>query len=115
MYISRRILLRRTAPRFALSLLALGGAMPAAAAAAERPVEPASSLTVRFADLDLSQPDAARILYHRLQIAARRVCKASVTYHYLETGPAREECYRMTLDDAVARANLQLLSSLHRE
>jgi UrcA family protein len=109
------MILRRPAARFAVSLLALCGAMHAAAADTAPSAEPASSLTVRHADLDLSRPEAARILYGRIQAAARRVCRASVTYHYLQTAHAREECVRMTVDDAVARTNLQLLSRLHHD
>jgi len=115
MYISRWILLRRAAPQFVLALIALGIAIHPAGAAAGPAAEAASSTTVRYADLDWSRPDAAGVLYRRIQAAARRVCNASITFMYLQTAPARQECYRLTVSDAVSRANLAVLTALHAE
>jgi UrcA family protein len=108
---SRSILPRRRVARFILGLLACGVAVESGSAA----VEPAQSAKVRYADLDLSRMAGAEELYRRIQVAARRTCDASITYHYLETAPARHACYRLTIADAVARANLAPLTAVHAE
>ena len=115
MQITGWILLRRNATQFAAMLCLLAGALHAASAAADVARESEVSSKVRYVDLDLARPDAVVALYHRIQAAARRVCKASVTYRYLRTAPARQDCYRLTVDDAVNRAGLAALSALHRE
>lgn len=113
MKIVRRILLPRATWTIVLTLFTLGGTLHAAGAAASGPVVPGSSTTIHFADLDLSQPGAVEELHRRIQRAARRVCNASINFHYLRTAPARHECYRLTVADAVSRANLVMLTSRH--
>jgi len=45
---------------------------------AAEPTQVATSVVVHYADLDLSRPKDARVLYDRLHAAARLVCRESV-------------------------------------
>lgn len=59
----------RSALYAALSVAGLGIAVAGVASAVEPP-----SVTIRYGDLDLSQPKDVQVLYRRLQRAAASVC-----------------------------------------
>lgn len=86
-----------------------------AAVAAER--EPAgTSITVSFAELDLSKTEGVDALYTRLQKAADRVCGRSVrTVSPMTLADTSEkvECYKTALSNAVASLDLEALSDKH--
>ncbi|AYG94526.1 UrcA family protein [Brevundimonas naejangsanensis] len=81
----------------AAALIASAAALPSQAQHPAR--NPADDVVVVFyADLDLTRPDQARILDHRLNVAARRVCDDArlVISHYR----LRHLCVREALADA---------------
>jgi UrcA family protein len=65
------------------------------------------SVTVRYADLDLSSPAGADALYRRIQAAARQVCGFPGT-DLVEQSSWRS-CYRSAVGDAVRKVNSPLL------
>ena len=69
--------------------------------------------TVRFADLDLSRPAGAAVLYQRIEAAARRVC-GNPYVPQLADFVEQRNCRRATIDDAVQRISSPLLIALHR-
>lgn len=81
----------------AAALIASAAALPSQAQHPAR--NPADDIVVvSYADLDLTRPDQARILDHRLNVAARRVCDDAhlVISHYR----LRHLCLREALSDA---------------
>jgi UrcA family protein len=94
-----------------MAALCLGYGMAAlsGAAAAE---EAAPSEVVRYADVNLSTPEGARILYRRIQAAASRVCQfdAIVDRHLMDV---QKTCYRHAIDEAVKQVGSPTLSQLH--
>ena len=57
------------------------------------------SVTVKFADLDISSPDGAARLYSRIQWAANSVCSA-----YDRTGLTAQAKFKVCVSDAISRA-----------
>jgi UrcA family protein len=70
----------------------------------------AESRTVKFADLDMSNPSSAHVLYRRIQAAAQVVC----SYHFFATDTDRARCVRDATVDAVTKINLPALSAVYR-
>lgn len=100
---TRRILLS------GFSILLLSATLPGGYAQAD--TDDVRQVKVSFAELDLSKPAGARVLYRRLQNAASRVCGArdSITYNSRST----RECYDTALSNAVMDVNSPLLSQIH--
>jgi UrcA family protein len=97
----------------ALAVLCMGAAMPSAFANVQ--TDPADSITVKYADLDLSKPAGAETLYLRIKRAARMVCS-----HNVESWDARRLTHeRECVDDAIANAvkhvNKPTLTAMYRE
>jgi UrcA family protein len=69
----------------------------------------AVSRTVNFADLDISNPSAARALYMRIRAAAAVVCSYSV--FLMDSDKTR--CVRDVIADAVSRINQPVLSAVY--
>jgi UrcA family protein len=68
----------------------------------------APTVTVSFADLDLSKPEGAETLYQRIQAAARQVCGGSVDTRYgrdLSRRQAVRACYEKALADAIKQVD----------
>lgn len=60
--------------------------------------------TVKYADLDLSNPQGAATLYSRIVVAANEVCKSfDIDNHGLADPLRRDECVRKTVADAVTK------------
>jgi len=71
----------------------------------------ARSITVRFADLDLSSIAGAKTLYHRIQAAASQVCRPVGTDPIEQFGS--RACARKATADAVSKVNNPLLTAVH--
>jgi UrcA family protein len=84
-------------------------AMFTAAAQAEQAIP---QVTVKYADLNLSQQADTGELYSRLQAAAARVCSLRGTRE-LSQFMQRRACYNEALSDAVAKVDNSALTALH--
>jgi UrcA family protein len=72
-----------------------------------------SSITVSYAELDLSQAAGAQILYNRIQQAAFEVC-SGFTGPFSVIRTKASPCYKNAVSNAVAQINSPRLSALHR-
>lgn len=68
-----------------------------------------ASRTVKFADLDISTPPGAHVLYMRILAAAQVVC----SYYPFATDGDKASCVRDAIADAVTKINQPALSALH--
>ena len=101
----------RSFPAFILTVAALAAGSGAVAG----PPKPASLdpvVTVHFEGLDTSSMAGSRILYTRLSAAALAVCQSGADWYPSEHW-AQRQCYRATLDRAVAKLNIPALTALH--
>jgi UrcA family protein len=94
-------------------LLAVTALATSAHANPPNPFEP--SVTVRFADLNLSSPEGNRVLYARIRKAAQTVC--GTRYSVWDHGRVRawNECFHATVDYTVAQINTPMLTSMHKQ
>ena len=69
----------------------------------------AESRTVKFADLEISGPSGAHVLYRRIRAAAEVVC----AYRYFATDSDKARCVRDATADAVTRINRPALSAVY--
>lgn len=69
----------------------------------------AESRTVQFADLDISSPSGAHMLYRRIRAAARVVC----SYYFFATDTDKAKCVRDATRGAVAEINQPALSAAY--
>lgn len=69
----------------------------------------AESRTVKFADLDMSNPSSAHVLYRRIQAAAQVVC----SYYFFATDTDKARCVRDATADAVRKINQPPLSAVY--
>jgi UrcA family protein len=69
----------------------------------------AESRTIRFSDLDMSNPSSAHVLYRRIRAAAQVVC----SYQFFATDTDKARCVRDTTADAVTRINQPTLSAVY--
>ena len=69
----------------------------------------AESRTVQFADLDMSNPSSAHVLYRRIRTAAQVVC----SYHFFATDTDKARCVRDATADAVTKINQSALSAVY--
>jgi UrcA family protein len=97
----------RFATTMMMSALALGLQSAYAAAPADVP-----SVVVRFADLDLSRSEGAKVLYQRLNSAAETVC---APYDAGEIARHRNftACVRTAVATAVAKVNRPALTEYY--
>jgi UrcA family protein len=89
----------------------LGSAFSLTAAAAA--TADSWGVMVSYADLNLSHPADARVLYQRLRGAAARVCNEVPTYD-LARSAAYRRCLQAALDRAVADVHSTTLSAIHQ-
>lgn len=75
------------------------------------------SVTVSFAELDLTNPAGVTMLYARLQAAAEAVCAREIRHGDTLAGRTRSElraaCYEATLERAVRDVQLGALEQVH--
>ena len=90
------------------AVVTLAAAFMAGQASAEPTDEP-PTLTVNFADLDLSKPAGAETLYQRIRAAARTVCGGTDHRHDMRNlrYPRRaiRNCYEHAVADALQQVN----------
>jgi UrcA family protein len=67
--------------------------------------------TVSYADLDISKPAGAKILYHRITAAANEVC-AYGAYWEISTRQKQHDCVQAAIDKAVKDVDSPALSAL---
>jgi len=79
----------------------------AAVSAAEGP-EPASQI-VKFADLNVSNPLGAAVLYARIRAAAESVC----SYYVFKSDEAENRCVHDAIANAVTKVNQPALSAVY--
>jgi UrcA family protein len=73
------------------------------------------SVTVSFADLDLSKAAGAQALYKRIKVAARRVCGSQGSYMYLASRSVWRKCYDTAVAEAVADVDRPSLTALYKQ
>jgi UrcA family protein len=73
-----------------------------------------TSTVVRYADLDLSQPEGAKALYRRIKIAARQAC-GDPDIRDLRLYARYRECYEHAVASAVEKVKSWRVSELHRD
>ena len=69
----------------------------------------AESRTVKFADLNISSPSGAHVLYRRIRAAAEVVCSS----YFFATDTDKARCVRDATADAVTRINQPALSAVY--
>jgi UrcA family protein len=70
-------------------------------------------VTVRYDDLNLSNPEGARVLYRRISVAARKACGPNFAQWYPTVRTAWKECYGAAVDQAIKQVNAPTLTALH--
>lgn len=74
-----------------------------------------NSITVSYADLDVDSAAGARTLYTRLRSAAEQVCDVGshLKLGSLAATAVAKDCYRESLDRAVAEIDNEQLTRIH--
>jgi len=85
----------------------------ALAAMADTPL-PAKSVVVRYADLNLANPEGIQTLYQRIRMAARVVCGGSES-RSVQALHLASQCRERAIDDAVSKVNNRILTAMHKE
>jgi|SRR5277367_3337472 UrcA family protein len=70
---------------------------------------PPPSKTVKFADLDIQTVEGAKVLYHRIRLAADQVCSSLDDPTMREAKP---KCVATAVDNAVKKVNAPYLTAL---
>jgi UrcA family protein len=83
---------------FASSFSAVSAADPSSA-----------SITVKYADLNLSSPPGALVLYERIRTAAQSACN----YFWFASDAAEARCLQNTIASAVTKLNRPALSAIY--
>jgi UrcA family protein len=73
--------------------------------------EDAPSRVVRFADLDITKPAGAKVLYGRIRVAAHTVCEQSAGGDPI-LRPAVHACIDKAIDEAVRKVDAPALTAL---
>ena len=68
------------------------------------------SKIVKFGDLDIQTAEGAKVLYHRIQVAAREVCAPMVSDAIMRE--ATPGCLATAIDNAVKKVNAPYLTAL---
>jgi len=95
------------------AVVTTGVAFPSLTAQAQAADPRTPHVVVSYADLDLASDAGVRVLYRRLKVAAQRVCGVDGD-HMIIRRMEHRACYDQVLSEAVARANLEMLSVLHK-
>jgi len=93
----------------ALACTLTGSGLCAATAAADE----VDSVTVSYADLDLSKPAGVQMLYQRIKAAAHKVC-SPLEDRQLQRMQQWRDCYETAVANAVTTINRPTLTALHR-
>ncbi len=76
---------------------------------------PARSTTVQFGDLSLATPNDVAALYHRINLAAKRVCGSRAFTGIYYTLPEYRSCVADAVRNAVASVNRPSLTEFYRQ
>jgi UrcA family protein len=110
--ITRRLLARRLACSAALVTAV---ALACSAFAQEQPGVSVRTVTVRFADLNISTAAGAKTLYQRIRRAARTVCGEEEDYGLgLDARRHWSSCFQSAVNGAVDKVHSPLLQAVHR-
>jgi UrcA family protein len=101
---------RHSSSRWPVAIASLACLLGATQALATAPAE-TRSVSVRYADLDLTSAVGAAALYHRIEEAAQVVCGDEK--HRLAALSYVNRCESIAIYDAVAAVNAPLLSATH--
>jgi UrcA family protein len=71
---------------------------------------PPPSKVVKFADLDIQTEAGAKILYHRIRLAAEKVCEP--VFRDAALSAAVPHCVNTAIDNAVKKVNAPYLTAL---
>ena len=74
----------------------------------------APTMTVSFAELDITKPRGLQVLYSRIEHAAKVVCGVDPAPRELSRTREARSCYKTAVDDAVRQINRPTLTALHR-
>lgn len=88
------------------------GAMLLGSAIALSSTPDAQRVDVHYQDLDISQPEDAKVLYRRIRQAARHVCN-DPGFADLARRTRFQQCYESAVSNAVDSVNEQTLTALH--
>lgn len=96
-------------------LLGLAASLSLAAQAGEAkdPYRVRTSVTVSYADLDLTDAAGARTLYARLKSAARQACGPEPSLRDLHSTADYQTCYHRALNKSVNGVDNDRLHALH--
>jgi UrcA family protein len=106
----------RRSPRLAASYIALCAGLAIsfmAGAVHAAPLDEPPSLTVNFSDLDVSKPAGAKVLYRRIQQAARVVCERYLARDARKANRERV-CYETAVAGAVSRIGRREVLAVHQ-
>jgi len=103
--------------RFTISALTIAAAslcfgVSVASETARVGIDKPPSVTVHYSDLNVSSPAGAKVLYGRIQRAARVVCNV-YSAKDLRRAVMERECYRNAVANAVGEVNQSQLAALH--
>ncbi len=86
-------------------------------ALADHPTEPLDlpKVTVSYRDLNVANPEGARVLYNRIRAAAQKVCGPTLASWYPGVRASWNKCYEETVDRAVKDVNRPMLTGLHQK
>jgi UrcA family protein len=98
------------------AIAAIACNLTAGNASAATPAAKVPTVTVSYADLDLSKPAGVEMLYQRIKDAARTVCAPLASKGLTREGVWRlwRDCYEQAVSNAVASINRPTLTALHR-
>ena len=73
------------------------------------------TMTVHYADLNLSTASGATTLYHRILGAARSVCGEEGYELDLDARRSWDDCFHAAVNDAVEKVHSPLLTAVHHK
>lgn len=88
---------------------AIFGALAASLSAVSAADPNSASVTVKYADLNVASPSGARVLYERIQTAAKSAC----SYFWFKTEADEARCVQNTIASTVTKVNQPALSAVY--
>ena len=88
---------------------AIFGALAASFSAVSTADPSSASVTVKYADLDITSPSGAHKLYARIEAAADAAC----SYFWFKTDADEARCVQQTIANAVTKVNQPALSAVY--
>jgi UrcA family protein len=88
---------------------AIFGALASSFSAVSAADPSSASVNVKFADLTISSPSGALVLYERIRAAAQGAC----SYYWFKTDAAEARCVQNAIATAVAQVNQPALSAVY--